>query len=195
MAPPNTNPPFETLGFGDRRSELCNVCQLWKQHFEERLKILLHCLLQLLGMCRQILRSWLQQILLLPGSWLVAQNTVQPACYSNICNGGEGPKERMSYTVTCPASGSPFQRSLLLCFVVLLQPPSPPSVPLPCLSHVKASAGFPPFLGTNAHLAGVQGWLGTTHRYKVRSVPNEYISSLSHYSKRPAHSRCLESWL
>lgn len=47
--------------------------------------------------------------------WHVAQSTVHPACYSDICNGGEAPQECILYP--CAVSG---QRSLLFCFVVLL---------------------------------------------------------------------------
>lgn len=125
-------------------SELCDVCQSWNKYLESVKRYVTVPP----PVSRHVQRDSTRIIRadgLVTWWWLVAQNTVNPACYSNICNGWEGPKELALYAVACPASGYPFKdhyNSVFFFFCFFCTNPNPLSVPLPRLFHVKASAGF-----------------------------------------------------
>lgn len=102
------------------------------------------------GLCRQILRRSLQLMRLSPngGLWHRIQSILHATVTFVMV-------ERLS---PCPASGSTFKHHYYSALLYYFTPrPPPTSGPLPALYHVKANAGFSVFIGTNAHLAGVQG--------------------------------------
>lgn len=164
----------------------------------------LHCLFQLLGTCRQIL-CWSSPLdALVAWHWLVAQITVLPACYSNIFNDGEGPKEHTLYTIasvlllqvllghikTMSSVGLPFKTSLFCFFCATILPSNPPPFSFSCQSKCRIL----PFLGTNAHLAGAKADEVLHIATRFFTVPNEYSGFLRVLQQSRGHWLTAGAW-